>query len=85
MTNPKRATGKRAAPNCIHLEKRINLTEQGKVPKPWPSGTQALPPNQPTEGRKRNGAGREWRHGSAEHLTLVICSGSTDLYFMVFS
>ena len=57
MTNPEKATGKRAVPNCIHLEKSINLTEQGNIPKPWPRGTQDLPPPQFTGRRKRNGAG----------------------------
>ena len=83
MTNPERATGKRAAPNCIHLEKRINIMEQGNIPKPWPGWTQALPLPQFTSRRKRNGVGREWRPGTAEYLILEICSGSTNLRFMV--
>ena len=72
-------------PNCIHLEKRINLIEQGNIPKPRPSGTQALPPPHLTGGRKKNGAGREWRPGTAEYLTLEIFSGSINLHFMVLS
>ncbi|XP_073096720.1 zinc finger protein 2 isoform X1 [Manis javanica] len=31
-TNPERAPGKKAAPNCIHLEERTDLTEQGLCP-----------------------------------------------------
>ena len=59
--NPERATGKRAAPNCMHLEKRINLMEQGNVQKPWPRGTQALPqpPAHRGEEEKRSGEGVE--------------------------
>ena len=44
MTNSERTTGKRAVSKCIHLEKTINLMEQGNVPKPWLGGTQALSP-----------------------------------------
>ena len=47
--------------------------EQGNVPKPWSDRTQALPPTQLTSGRKRNGAGREWRPGTTEHL---LCSSA---------
>ena len=83
MTTPERATGKRAEPNCIHLEKRINLIKYGHVLKPWPSWIQALPSCQLTGGWKRNRVGREWRPGTGEDLTLEICSGSTNLHFMV--
>ena len=85
MTNSERATGKRTAPDCIHLEKRADLTEQGNVPKLWPRRSQAPPPPQLTGGRKRNGAEREWRPGTDEYLALDICAGSTNLHFMVFS
>ena len=72
-------------PNCMHLEKKINLTIQCNVPKLCPSRTQAIPTPQLTYGRKRNGAGREWRLRTAEYLTLEIFSGSTNLHFMVLA
>ena len=75
----------RTALNNVHLEERINLMEQGNIPKPWPGRTQALPPSQLTDRRKRNRAGREWSPGPAEYLTPEICSGSTNLHFMVLA
>ena len=60
-TNPERATGKMMVLDCIYLEKRAQLTEWGNVPKLWLNRTRALPPPQLTGGRKRNGAGREWK------------------------
>ena len=72
-------------PDCIHLEKRADLMEQSNIPKLWSGGTQALSPPQLTCRRKRNGVGREWRPGTAEYLTLEICSGSTNLHFMVLA
>ena len=58
--NPERATGKRTASDCTHLEKRADLSERG-VPGLWLRRTQAPPSPQLTGGRKRNGAGREWK------------------------
>ena len=60
-TNPEKATGKRMASDCTHLEKRADLTERGNVSELWLRGTRAPPWPQVTSGRKRNGAGREWK------------------------
>ena len=73
------------APDCIHLEKRADLTEQGNIPKLWPSGNQALTPPLLIGRRKRNGVGREWRPGTAEYPTPEISAGSTNLHLMVLS
>ena len=55
--NPERATGKRPAPDCIHLKKRADLMQQGNIPKLCPNRSQSLPPPQLTGWRKRNGVG----------------------------
>ena len=58
MTNLEKATGKRAVPNCINLEKRINLMEEDNIPKPSSGGTQALPlPSSVAGGREMERAG----------------------------
>ena len=73
------------APDCIHLEKRADLTEQGNVPKLWLGGTQALPPTQLTDGGREMEQGGSERLGTAEYLALEICAGGTNLHFMALS
>ena len=60
-TNPERATGKRMASDCTHLEKRADLSERGNIPELWPGVTQALPP--PSARREEDKWSREGVEG----------------------
>ena len=72
-------------PDFIHMEKRADLMEQGNVPKLGPAaGHKPFPdPSSPVGGREMEQGGREaW---TAEYLAPEICSGNTNLHFMVLS
>ena len=73
-TNPKRARGKKAARDCIHLENRAELTKQVMYQSLDPVGPKPFPhPRSPVGG---NGAGKGQKPRTAEEPALEICFGA---------